>query len=84
MDRWGVLVYVLESIAVSLLVILLGWMAIERGRIHDQLRGSRTTAEVDVVGWRADRLRRRVFRFARHPRRIHVAVGMIAGWSGWL
>jgi hypothetical protein len=80
MDRWGVVVYVLESIAVSLLVILLGWMAIERGRIHDQLRGSRTTAEVDVVGWRADRLMRRVFRFARHPRRIHVVIGVIAGW----
>ena len=80
MDRWGVLVYVLESIAVSLVVILLGWMAIERGRIHDQLRGPRTSAAVGVVGWRADRLRRRLVRFARHPRRIHVVAGVIAGW----
>jgi hypothetical protein len=80
MDRWGVLVHVLESIAVSLLVILLGWMAIERGRIHDLLRGSRTSAAGDVVGWRADRRLRRLFRFASHPRRIHVVVSVLAGW----
>jgi hypothetical protein len=81
MDIWGVLVYVLESIAASLVVILLGWMAIERGRIHDQLRGGRTGAAVGVVGWRPDRLkRRRLLRLARDPRRLHVVVSAIAGW----
>jgi hypothetical protein len=44
------------------------------------LRGSRTNAAVDVVGWRVDRLMRRLLRFARHPRRIHVVVSVIAGW----
>ena len=80
MDRWGVLLHVLESIAAGLVVIVLGWMAIERGRIHDLLRGSRTSAAVDVVGWRADRRLRRLFRLARDPRRFHVVVSVLAGW----
>jgi hypothetical protein len=80
MDRWGVLLHVLESIAAGLVVIVLGWMAIERGRIHELLRGSRTSAAVDVVGWRADRRLRRLFRLTRDPRRFHVLISVLAGW----
>jgi hypothetical protein len=80
MDIRSVLVQVLESIAEILLLIVLGWFAIERGRIHHQLRGSRKSAAMNVGGGRAKRLIRQLYRFARHPRRIHVVVSVIAGW----
>jgi hypothetical protein len=80
MDIWGVLVQVLKSIAVSLLLIVLGWTGIERGRIHHQLRGSRKSAAVPVGGWRAERLIRHRFRSGRYPRRIHLVISVIAGW----
>jgi hypothetical protein len=80
MDISNVLVRVLESIAVGLLVIVLGWTAIERGRIHQELRGSRKSAAVHVRGRRAQRSMNRLFRFARYPRRIHVVISVIAGW----
>ena len=37
MGAWGVVVDVLGSVAVGLLLMVLGWAAIERGRIHRQL-----------------------------------------------
>ena len=80
MDIRSVLVQVLESIAESLLLIVLGWFAIERGRIHHQLRDSRKSAGMNPGGGRTARLRRQLYRVARHPRRIHVVVCVIAGW----
>ena len=74
MGAWGFVVDVVGSVAVGLLLIALGWAALERGRIHHQLaRHSHSPQR------RADRLLLGLFRFGRGARRIHLVVGAVAG-----
>jgi hypothetical protein len=71
MDMWGLVVEVLGAVAVGLLLIALGWAAIERGSIHHRLTRLRRDPGRSAAG---------LFRFARHGRRIHLALGAVAGW----
>lgn len=81
MGAWGFLVDVVGPVAVGLLLIALGWAALERGRIHHQLARLRSgkDAAAHAGGWRAKRLLAGFFRFARGARRIRLAVSAVAG-----
>lgn len=83
MGEWERVVGVLEPVAIGLLLIILGWAAFERGRIHHHLaprRGdSGQHAAAHLGGRRAERLLAALFRFTHRARRIHLAVGAVAG-----
>lgn len=53
MDMWGLVVELLGPVAVGLLLIALGWAALERGSIHRFARRARRIhlAVVAVAGW---------------------------------
>ena len=53
--------------------------ALERGRIHRHLARSRW-GPAHLEGWRGERRLCDVFRFAHRARRIHLALGTVAGW----
>ena len=82
MGTWALVVDVFGPVAVGLLLIALGWAALERGRVHHFLARRRSKAGqpgAAHVGARTDRVLVRLFRFAHRTRRIHIAVGAVAG-----
>ena len=71
MGTWALVVDVVGPVAVGLLLIALGWAALERGRVHHLLVRRRSKAG-------ADRLLVRLLSFAHRTRRVHMAVGAVA------
>jgi hypothetical protein len=83
MGTWALVVDVIGPVAVGLLLIALGWAALERGRVHHFLARRRSKAgqpgAADVGARGGNRLLVRLFSFAHRTRRIHIAVGAVAG-----
>jgi hypothetical protein len=82
MGAWEFVLDLCAALAAGLLVMNLGWAAIERGRAHQTIRRYRDDldpADLFEVGW-LERLRFALFRLVRRTGRFHVAVGAVAGW----
>lgn len=81
MGAWEFVLDLCAALAAGLLVMNLGWAAIERGRAHQTIRLHRDDLYADQfeVGW-LERLRFALFRLVRRTGRFHVAVGAVAGW----
>jgi hypothetical protein len=82
MGTWALVVDVIGPVAVGLLLIALGWAALERGRVHHFLARRRSKAGqpgTAHAGARGDRLLVRLLGFAHRTRRIQIAVGAVAG-----